>query len=190
MAPHILDVVFKSHDHAEFGLFVSPSLQKNALATRGLEAAVVQGTRNLRSERGRTGPTRALRQAEPSVIESAEMTHKGYINKRAVVARCATEVAAIYLVGNIRVFGRGDEKKRYAIWRCLYPRRTAVVISLLGSVTDVSGLALAVPATWVTLGHNQGRFNTRFNLTHSCVLVKLSTTCRQQVEVVNITKDL
>jgi feruloyl-CoA synthase len=75
------------------------------LSAGELEAAIVEGMRRLRGEGGGSSqvPTRALVQAEPTDVEAGEITDKGYINQRAVIARRTAEIAALYEDGNPRV---------------------------------------------------------------------------------------
>jgi feruloyl-CoA synthase len=105
MAPYVADVVVTGHDRAEIGLLVFPAPQAKALSAGELEAAIVEGMRRLRGEGGGSSqvPTRALVQAEPTDVEAGEITDKGYINQRAVIARRTAEIAALYEDGNPRV---------------------------------------------------------------------------------------
>jgi feruloyl-CoA synthase len=98
LAPHVADVVITGHDQAEIGLLVFPTPQAKALPDGELAAHVLQVLRRLKQEGGGSSqcPTRALLQAEPPSADAGEITDKGYINQRAVLARRAADVAALY----------------------------------------------------------------------------------------------
>lgn len=105
LAPHVADVVITGHDRAEIGLLVFPTPQAKALPGSELAAHVQKVLRALKQQGGGSSqcPTRALLQAEPPSADAGEITDKGYINQRAVLARRAAEVAALYDDGDARV---------------------------------------------------------------------------------------
>ncbi|HMM55829.1 MAG TPA: feruloyl-CoA synthase [Candidatus Desulfobacillus sp.] len=113
LAPVALDIVVAGHDREEIGFLVFA----NAAGCRGLcpdlpaeaplekvlaDARVVThvraGLERLRQEGGgsSTYATRALLMAEPASIDANEITDKGYINQRAVLARRAALVERLY----------------------------------------------------------------------------------------------
>ncbi|HEX2543298.1 MAG TPA: AMP-binding protein, partial [Ramlibacter sp.] len=105
LAPHVADVVVTGHEQAEIGLLVFPTPQAKSLPEGELAAHVLQALRRLRQEGGGSSqcPTRALLQAEPPSADAGEITDKGYINQRAVLARRAADVAALYSDSDPRV---------------------------------------------------------------------------------------
>jgi feruloyl-CoA synthase len=102
LAPHVADVVITGHDRAEIGLLVFPTPQAKDLPPGALAAHVAQGLRRMAEQGGGSSqcPTRALVLAEPPSAEAGEITDKGYVNQRAVLARRAREVAALYEDGH------------------------------------------------------------------------------------------
>lgn len=105
LAPHVADVVITGHEQAEIGLLVFPTPQAKALPEGELRAHVQSVLRRLKAEGGGSSqcPTRALIQQEPPSADAGEITDKGYINQRAVLARRAAEVAALYSEADPRV---------------------------------------------------------------------------------------
>jgi feruloyl-CoA synthase len=98
LAPHVADVVVTGHDRAEIGLLVFPSPQTQALAPGALAEHVRQGLRALGSMGAGSSqtPTRAMLMDEPPNADAGEITDKGYINQRAVIARRAAAVELLY----------------------------------------------------------------------------------------------
>ncbi len=98
LAPLAQDVVITGHDHAEVGALVFPSAQARELAPEVLRQRVAEALRALKSEGG--GSSQAVAGAllldEPPSADAGEITDKGYINQRAVLARRAADVAALY----------------------------------------------------------------------------------------------
>jgi feruloyl-CoA synthase len=105
LAPHVADVVITGHEQAEVGLLVFPTPQAKALPEPELRAHVQAVLQRLKAEGTGSSqcPTRALLQAEPPSADAGEITDKGYINQRAVLARRAADVAALYAEGDPRV---------------------------------------------------------------------------------------
>jgi feruloyl-CoA synthase len=113
LAPVAQDVVVTGHDREQVGLLVFPSpagcaglcpdLPKETplatlLADPRVRRCVADGLRTLAQE-GRGSSTfaaRALLLAEPASIDANEITDKGYINQRAVLARRSAAVQTLY----------------------------------------------------------------------------------------------
>ena len=113
LAPIAADVVVAGHDRSEIGLLVFPNLAAcrglcpelgpDAPSDRVLAAAAVKdrllaGLAALKAEGNGSSrhPTRTLLLAEPPSIDAGEITDKGYLNQRAVLANRAAQVAALY----------------------------------------------------------------------------------------------
>ena len=98
LAPHVADVVVTGHGREEIGLLVFPTPQARALPRAELEAHLRAGLHALQAEGGGSSqtPTRALILDEPPSVDAGEITDKGYINQRAVLARRAGQVLALY----------------------------------------------------------------------------------------------
>jgi feruloyl-CoA synthase len=98
LAPHVADVVVTGHDRAELGLLVFPTPQAKALSRDALHDHVLQGLRALHVGGGGSSqmPTRAMLMDEPPSADAGEITDKGYINQRAVLACRAQHVDALY----------------------------------------------------------------------------------------------
>ena len=113
LAPLAQDIVVAGHDREEAGFLVfanpagcrglCPDLPADApleqvLADERIVARMREGMAKLRQEGGgsSTYATRALLMAEPPSIDANEITDKGYINQRAVLARRAELVERLY----------------------------------------------------------------------------------------------
>jgi len=94
-------VVVTGHDREEVGLLVFPSAAAQALPADALAEGLRAGLQALRAEGGGSAatPLRARMLAEPPNVEAGEITDKGYLNQRAVLARRSSEVIALY--GNV-----------------------------------------------------------------------------------------
>ena len=113
LAPVAQDVVVAGHDRREIALLVFPNL----VACRGLAAdlgpeagadqvlgharvreAVRRGLARLRAAGGGSSSyaTRAVLLAEPPSVDRGEITDKGYLNQRAVLAHRSTLVELVY----------------------------------------------------------------------------------------------
>jgi feruloyl-CoA synthase len=105
LAPHAADVVITGHDREEIGLLVFPTPQARALPPEELRSHVRSVLRKLAAEGAGSSqtPTRALLQDEPPSADAGEITDKGYINQRAVLARRAGDVEALYAADDARV---------------------------------------------------------------------------------------
>ena len=113
LAPVAQDIVVAGHDREEVGFLVfanpagcrslCPDLPADApldavLADPRVVDCVRKGLAQLKRENGgsSTHATRALLMAEPPSIDANEITDKGYINQRAVLARRAALVERLY----------------------------------------------------------------------------------------------
>jgi feruloyl-CoA synthase len=98
LSPWAADVVVTGHDRAEVGLLVFPSPAAQALDAGALADTLRAGLQALRAEGGGSSqtPSRALLLAEPPNADAGEITDKGYLNQRAVLARRALDVEALY----------------------------------------------------------------------------------------------
>ncbi|HEX5684290.1 MAG TPA: feruloyl-CoA synthase [Ideonella sp.] len=98
LSPLAADVVITGHDREEVGLLVFPSPAAKAMDAPQRADKVVAALRALRAEGGGSSqaPTRALLLAEPPNADAGEITDKGYVNQRAVLARRADQVLALH----------------------------------------------------------------------------------------------
>jgi len=105
MAPHVADVVITGHDREEIGLLVFPTPQAKALPPEQLRSHVQAALRALAAEGlgSSQTPTRAILQDEPPNADAGEITDKGYINQRAVLARRSADVEELYGGDDARV---------------------------------------------------------------------------------------
>ena len=98
LAPLVQDAVITGHDRAEAGALLFPSAQAAALEPPALQAALQAGLQRLNADAagssGRIARVRVL--SEPPSADAGEITDKGYLNQRAVLARRAAEVEALY----------------------------------------------------------------------------------------------
>ena len=104
LAPHVQDVVITGHDRNDIGALVFLSESGRALAPEAM-AAFVRGALQVLRE-GHAGssqtPVRALLLPDAPNAAAGEITDKGYVNQRLVLARRAAEVEALY-AGDPRV---------------------------------------------------------------------------------------
>lgn len=98
LAPLAQDVVVTGHDRAEVGVLVFLSPAARELPPEEVRQRVASALRQLRGESGGSSqaPTRALLLPDAPSVDAGEITDKGYINQRAVLARRAAEVEALY----------------------------------------------------------------------------------------------
>jgi feruloyl-CoA synthase len=96
--PLAADVVVTGHDREEVGLLVFPSPAAKAMDPAERAQKVRAALQSLRAEGGGSSqsPTRALLLAEPPSADAGEITDKGYLNQRAVLARRSAQVIALY----------------------------------------------------------------------------------------------
>lgn len=99
LAPYAQDVVVTGHDRDEVGLLIFLSPAAKDVPAEQLQNHIREGLRKLKSEGGGGSsqtPTRALLMDEPPNLDAGEITDKGYINQRAVLARRADEVLMLH----------------------------------------------------------------------------------------------
>ncbi len=98
LAPYAQDVVITGHDRSEIGALVFLSETGRALPAADLQAAVRSALQTLKAEHGGSSqtPTRALLLPDNPSAAAGEITDKGYVNQRLVLARRAAEVEALY----------------------------------------------------------------------------------------------
>lgn len=99
LAPYAQDVVVTGHDGNEIGLLIFPSAAAAEVPAETLRAHVLEALRKLAEEGGGGSsqtPRRAMFLASPPDLDAGEITDKGYINQRAVLARRADEVALLH----------------------------------------------------------------------------------------------
>ncbi len=99
LAPYAQDVVVTGHDRDEVGLLIFPSPAAKDVPQDTLHAHLREGLRKLKAEGGggsSQSPTRAMLLDEPPNLDAGEITDKGYINQRAVLARRAEEVLSLH----------------------------------------------------------------------------------------------
>lgn len=105
LAPHAADVVITGHDREQIGLLVFPTPQARALPPQDLRAHIQAALRALAAEGAGSSQTPgcAIVQEEPPSADAGEITDKGYINQRAVLARRSADVAALHAHDDPRV---------------------------------------------------------------------------------------
>jgi feruloyl-CoA synthase len=98
LSPLATDVVVTGHDREEVGLLVFPSPAAKAMDPAERAVKVREALQALRSEGGGSSqsPARVLFLAEPPNADAGEITDKGYLNQRAILARRCAEVIALY----------------------------------------------------------------------------------------------
>ena len=117
MSPIAQDIVVTGHDRDEIGFLIFPNLPEcrrlcphlapdadiiDLLLNPVIRSRVAQGMAAMIKKGGgsSTYPTRAILMAEPPSVEAGEITDKGYINQRGVLARRADAVRALYEDGH------------------------------------------------------------------------------------------
>jgi feruloyl-CoA synthase len=98
LAPHAQDVVITGHDRHEIGALIFLTEAARALPREQVVAQVRDALRALRAEGGGSSqtPARALLLPDAPNAAAGEVTDKGYLNQRLVLARRAAEVEALY----------------------------------------------------------------------------------------------
>ena len=98
LAPHAQDVVITGHERSEVGALVFLTETARALPAPALAAHVRDALRRLRIEGGGSSqaPARALLLPDAPDVSAGEITDKGYLNQRLVLARRAAAVDALY----------------------------------------------------------------------------------------------
>jgi len=98
LAPYVQDAVITGHDRDEAGALLFPSAQAAGVAPEALAQHLRAGLARLNAEAGgssgRVARVRLL--LEPPSADAGEITDKGYLNQRAVLARRADDVAALH----------------------------------------------------------------------------------------------
>jgi feruloyl-CoA synthase len=97
-APYAQDLVLTGHNRDEIGLLFFPSAAATALGEQGLAAKLREILRTLATE-GRTSsqcPRAVVVCATQASAEHGEITDKGYINQRTVLARRADLVSLLH----------------------------------------------------------------------------------------------
>jgi feruloyl-CoA synthase len=98
LAPYAQDVVITGHDRSEIGALVFLSEAGRALPTAELNQKMAQALQHMKAEGGGSSqtPTRLLALADGPNAAEGEITDKGYVNQRMVLARRAADVQALY----------------------------------------------------------------------------------------------
>jgi feruloyl-CoA synthase len=98
LSPLASDVVVTGHDREEVGLLIFPSAAAKGLAPNDLAGEIRAALQAMRAEGvgSSQAPTRAIVLEEPPSVDAGEITDKGYLNQRAVLARRAAVVEALY----------------------------------------------------------------------------------------------
>ena len=95
--PYIQDAVITGHDRDEVGALVFPSPATKELSPAELRAKIAAALAALAAEGGSSmHPTRAVLTVDPPSIDANEITDKGYLNQRAVLARRAALVEKLH----------------------------------------------------------------------------------------------
>ena len=100
LAPYVQDVVVTGHDRSEIGVLVFLTEAGRALPREQITAHVQAGLRALKEEGAGSSqtPARALLLADGPGMAAGEITDKGYVNQRLVLARRSADVEALYAV--------------------------------------------------------------------------------------------
>jgi feruloyl-CoA synthase len=97
-APWAQDVVLTGHGGDELGALVFPSPAAATADPQAVRGAIAAALQRLRAEGGGSSqcPARVMLLTEPPSADAGEITDKGYVNQRAVLARRATEVERLH----------------------------------------------------------------------------------------------
>jgi feruloyl-CoA synthase len=98
LAPLAQDAVVTGHDREEVGALVFLTPAAAQLPPEQLRQKVQEALARLKAEGGGSSSyvARALLLTEPPSADAGEITDKGYVNQRAVLARRAAEVEALH----------------------------------------------------------------------------------------------
>jgi feruloyl-CoA synthase len=98
LAPYVQDVVITGHDRSEIGALVFLTEAARALPAEQLAQHLKEGLRSLKAEGGGSSqtPTRLLPLPDGPNAAAGEITDKGYVNQRMVLARRAADVQTLY----------------------------------------------------------------------------------------------
>nr|WP_217704102.1 feruloyl-CoA synthase [Schlegelella koreensis] len=96
MSPYVADAVVTGHDSDHVGLLLFLSPQAREAGRDAVVAKVRQGLAEMTATGGSSqAPTRALLLDDAPSIDAGEITDKGYVNQRAVLARRSAEVSIV-----------------------------------------------------------------------------------------------
>jgi feruloyl-CoA synthase len=97
-APYAQDVVLTGHGGDELGALVFPSAAAAAADPQAVRQGIAAALQRLRAEGGGSSqcPGRVMLLTEPPSADAGEITDKGYVNQRAVLARRAAEVDRLH----------------------------------------------------------------------------------------------
>ena len=100
LAPYAQDVVITGHDRSEIGALVFLTEAGRALPFEQMAGYLREGLRALKDEGAGSSQTPMRARLLPDAPNAAagEITDKGYVNQRLVLARRAAEVEALYAV--------------------------------------------------------------------------------------------
>jgi feruloyl-CoA synthase len=98
LAPHAQDAVITGHDRAEVGALIFLTEAARKLPREAIEARVRAALAALKAEGGGSSqaPSRALCLPDGPSAAAGEITDKGYVNQRLVLARRSADVEALY----------------------------------------------------------------------------------------------
>ena len=98
LAPLVSDAVLTGHDREEVGLLAFPTPAAKALSPQALRERLHAALAALAAEPGGSSQriARLMLLDEPPSVDAGEITDKGYLNQRAVLARRAASVEALY----------------------------------------------------------------------------------------------
>jgi len=101
LAPYAQDAVITGHDRDEVGALIFPTPQAAALPTDELARELAAALGRLRAQGGGSSQSvgRVWVLAVAPSVDAGEITDKGYLNQRALLARRAAEVEALYAGG-------------------------------------------------------------------------------------------
>ncbi|CAN5811076.1 feruloyl-CoA synthase [soil metagenome] len=97
LTPLAQDIVITGQDRDEIGLLIFPSPQARALSAEELATRIGSAMTALGRGAGSSQrPVRALVLQDPPDVAAGEITDKGYLNQRAILARRSTLVELLY----------------------------------------------------------------------------------------------
>lgn len=98
MSPYVADAVVTGHDRNEIGLLLFLSPQGRQAAREQVRQRVLDALQGMRASGAGSSQcaARALLLDDAPAMEAGEITDKGYINQRAVLARRAADVSALH----------------------------------------------------------------------------------------------
>jgi feruloyl-CoA synthase len=98
LAPLVADAVITGHDRDAVGALLFPTAAAQALPYEDLKAQLREKLKALHSTAGGSAqsPARVLLMSDAPSLAAGEITDKGYVNQRAVLANRAADVVALY----------------------------------------------------------------------------------------------